>query len=134
MGGAGAGTSTGPGGATSTPTGTSVGGGGPSSFCEDRFGSMTSYELCNETPQVCLFAVHPFGLSCAQICNQAGVDCDTAFEPPTGGSCNGVGEVVGCQLPRTSVTICRCLTSCNGFAACPVGNACTTAGCAPTTQ
>jgi hypothetical protein len=67
-----------------------------------------------------------------QVCYGGGVDCEDGYAPNPVGSCNSAGGSLGCNLPRTTPTVCKCLKTCNGGSACEVGEDCSATGCALT--
>ncbi|MBW2528456.1 MAG: hypothetical protein JRI23_30050 [Deltaproteobacteria bacterium] len=130
-------TTTGSGGGTTTTTptntGTDIGGSGPTSFCEQRFGMLTNYDLCHESGAYCEFEAKLWGRTCRQVCNDAGVDCDGGYEPDPVGSCF-TGNSIGCNLARTTPTICECTKTCSGAGgvACGPDEVCSSTGCQTT--
>jgi hypothetical protein len=81
----------------------------PRPTCDDVFGDLPGYELCDESVDSCTFDVDTNQTPCRQICSDRGTVCTGVLANPTQGGC----EVVDTDPPHDCDTnqateICIC--------------------------
>ncbi|HUS64048.1 MAG TPA: hypothetical protein VMZ28_05870 [Kofleriaceae bacterium] len=79
--------------------------GGPSA-CDETFGGIDEYELCEETTETCTFGGFIDG-TCDEMCEMFDTTCESAHDSDIGAVCESVADT-GCATAH-SRAMCTCV-------------------------
>jgi len=129
----GGGSSTGTGGSSSggaSTGGSSVGGMGGNTpvSCEDQYGDIAEFELCDESATECVFYyLMGNSLSCAAACGARGGECVSSHNDGNQ-NCDVLGPE-SCAVTSHNHAICKCTAGCGAGGPCPVAQVCSSGTC-----
>jgi hypothetical protein len=92
-------------------------------LCDDRFGDLMFYTLCEATEDYCMFFRTQTMTSCTETCAFEGMECGGAFDHDGAMLCDPT-DLLDCEYALYDDIICVCVKECLGGPVCGVDEIC----------